>query len=72
MTHLPLTIRDRVDRAGAAIEQYGEDIEESNLIDFLADAMHWCRVSGHCFDKLLTTAANHFKTETLEETGVLP
>jgi len=47
-------------------------IEQEGLVDLLTDAMHWCRINGHDFDRLLETATKHYQTETIEETGVLP
>jgi hypothetical protein len=53
----------RVERCDTAIAGYGDDLPESNLIDFLADAMHWCEAKEHDFDRKLELARVHFTTE---------
>lgn len=65
---IALTNEDRARRAAEAIEAYSDDDNRSNLVDFLADAMHWCHLSGHCFDDVLDTARRHFDREITEET----
>jgi hypothetical protein len=59
--------RKRVERCDSAIKAYNDDLPESNLIDFLADALHWCKAKGHDFDKKLEMARNHFDAETPSE-----
>jgi hypothetical protein len=54
----------RVDRCDKALHAYSDDLPESNLIDFMADAMHWCQAKGHGFDKALAMARAHFDVET--------
>jgi hypothetical protein len=54
----------RVERCNRTIEAYGDDIAESNLIDFLADAMHWCETHGHSFRDKLRLAEEHHAAET--------
>jgi hypothetical protein len=39
----------------------------TGLIDFLADAMHWCRIRGHDFHALLDRASEHFSAEVFDE-----
>ena len=34
-----------------------------NLVDFLADAMHFCHIHGHSFEHTLDTARMHFDAE---------
>lgn len=58
-----LTKIDRAQRAGFTIRQYGDDVEESNLIDLLADAMHWCHHNGMDFERRLRTDRMHFDHE---------
>ncbi len=58
--------RQRVSRCRTAIVRYGDDLPESNLIDFIADAMHFCRSSSLEFDRLLATARLHFEVEQTE------
>jgi hypothetical protein len=67
-----LKIKDRCIRAEQALAAYSDDDPATNLVDFLADAMHWCRVEGHDFAALLDTAEMHFETEMIEEKGLLP
>lgn len=57
----------RVARCETAIAGYGDDLPESNLIDFLSDAMHWCQASGLDFDAKLDMARGHFSAETSGE-----
>ena len=65
---IALTNKDRARRAADAIEAYTDDDMRSNLVDFLADAMHWCHIHGHCFDDVMYTARRHFDAELIEET----
>lgn len=53
----------RVERCEAAIQGYSDDLPESNLIDLMADAMHWCKAKGQDFESLLASARTHFDTE---------
>ena len=55
---------ERARRAADSIARYGDDIDEANLIDFLADALHWCRQYGHDFERCLRLARDHFHAET--------
>lgn len=59
-----MTNPERARRAARSISEYGDDIDESNLIDFLADAMHWCRQYGQDFERCLRLAREHFEAET--------
>jgi hypothetical protein len=48
----------------AVLERYEPDGSlEENLIDLLADAMHWCHQHRHSFDALLITARMHIEFE---------
>ncbi len=38
--------QQRADRCQQAITAYSDDDDHSNLVDFLADAMHYCHVRG--------------------------
>ncbi len=69
---MTLTILERVHRAEKAIVHYSDDDVYTGILDFIADAMHWCHVRGRDFESLLDMARNHFETETIEETGELP
>ena len=53
----------RAERCDKAIDAYGNDLPESNLIDFLADAMHYCDVTGLDFHILLMRAGSHYLAE---------
>lgn len=59
----PPTSGQRAVRVNRTIVTYGEDIAESNLIDLLSDAMHWCRSHGQEFSSFLATAAEHYQAE---------
>ena len=65
---IALTNEDRARRSAGAIEAYSDDDTRTNLVDFLADAMHWCHLNGHCFEDVLDTARMHFEAEITEET----
>lgn len=65
---IALTNKERAQRAYEAIEAYSNDDTRSNLVDFLADAMHWCHLNGHCFDDVMDTGRMHFESELIEET----
>ena len=41
-----MTNSTRALRAGKALTEYGDDVNESNLIDFLADVIHWAETHG--------------------------
>ena len=57
----------RADRADKAISQYGDDLKQSNLIDFLVDAMHWCDQNGEDFHISLAQACRHYIHELNDE-----
>lgn len=56
------TNHERAERFAAILPQYPED-ERTNLIDLLADAMHWCCEAGEDFDEILRMAEMHFTAE---------
>lgn len=64
-----LTNNDRAERAHLAIDAYGDDIPESNLIDLLADAMHWCEQEELNFKRLLQMASQHYLCELIDADG---
>ena len=41
--------QQRANRCQTMLAAYGDDMIESNLIDFLADAMHWCDANSGDF-----------------------
>lgn len=57
----------RAKRADNAIENYGSDVCESNLIDFLTDSMHWCDAYGADFHICLAQACRHYIHELNDE-----
>ena len=65
---IALTNEGRARRSAEAIEAYSDDDTRTNLVDFLADALHWCHLNGHCFEDVLDTARMHFEAELTEET----
>jgi hypothetical protein len=54
----------RIERAAAAIGTYDEYGEE--LIDLLADLLHWAERNGHDFDDALRIARGHYEAERAE------
>ncbi|MDP1798631.1 MAG: hypothetical protein Q8K78_14150 [Planctomycetaceae bacterium] len=58
----------RAARAGCILIQHrhGEDLH-SSLVDFLADAMHWCDAHGEDFHRALAQAARHFLYELIDQ-----
>jgi hypothetical protein len=56
--------RKRASRADEAITRYGDDVSESNLIDLLTDAMHWCDQYGEDFARMLALAFQHYLSES--------
>jgi len=61
--------RDRAARCLKAIRRYDTDSNPRTcLIDFLADAMHWCRRKDYDFHDLLDRASEHFTAEVFDET----
>lgn len=64
---MTLTNQQRSDRCRKAIASYTDDDTYTNLVDFLADAMHWCHLNEHSFEDALNTALMHFDAETSED-----
>jgi hypothetical protein len=69
---MTLSTQERAVRCQQALTAYSDDDAHTNLVDFLADVMHFCRSNALDFDALLQTAAHHYQTEIIEQTGVLP
>jgi hypothetical protein len=61
------TNQQRADNAWQSIAHYGDDLPESNLIDFLTDAMHWCDANGRDFHIALAQACRHYINELNED-----
>jgi hypothetical protein len=66
---MTLSNQERAVRCQQAITAYSDEDTYTNLVDFLADAMHWCRVNGHSFLAAFETAVMHFEAETTGETS---
>jgi hypothetical protein len=68
--HIAQQNRRRAARSSMALRRYDSDGSPyTGLIDFLADAMHWCRLKGHDFHDLLDRASEHYAAEILDETS---
>lgn len=63
---MTLSIQQRAERCQQAIRDYSDDDFATNLVDFLADAMHWCRINDRDFDDMLDSAVVHFDAEVHE------
>jgi hypothetical protein len=50
----------RADRCEQAITAYSDDDSFTNLVDLLADAMHWCDCTGQDFHIALAQACRHY------------
>ena len=60
-------IPKRVARCQAALDRYNNDCPFTNLIDLMADAMHWCDATGQDFHYALCVAGKHFIAELNDE-----
>jgi hypothetical protein len=60
---MTLSNQQRADRCEQAVAAYSDDDTYTNLVDFLADAIHWCHVNGHRFQAAFDTALMHFDAE---------
>jgi len=60
---MTLSNQERAIRCQQAITAYSDDDTYTNLVDFLADAMHYCHFQGHSFHDALDTALMHFDAE---------
>lgn len=57
----------RAERCREALIAYANDGLFTNLIDLLADAMHWCDESGEDFHYALCVAGKHYLAELNNE-----
>jgi len=57
----------RAGNCADAIARYGDDLMETNLIDFPADAMHWCDAETTDFHGILAQACRHYINELNDE-----
>lgn len=60
---MTLTNQQRAARCQQAIASYSDDDLYTNLVDFLADAIHWCHQGGYSIADALDTALMHFDAE---------
>jgi len=63
---MTLTNEQRAERCGKALADYSNDDSCTNLVDWLADAMHWCDCNGHDFADVMDSAFMHFNAEIAE------
>lgn len=59
--------RDRAAHCLKAITAYSQDDAFTTLIDFLADAMHFCDCTGYDFFLALAQACRHYIHELNDE-----
>jgi hypothetical protein len=58
--------RYRAHRCDKALRHYDTDFDTKTcLIDFLADARHWCDRQGESYSALDRTAHEHYSAEAL-------
>jgi len=60
---MTLSNQQRAIRCQQAITAYSDDDTCTNLVDFLADAMHFCHIHGHSFHDAIDTALMHYEAE---------
>jgi hypothetical protein len=62
------TTKQRAARCGRVLSRYGTDDDpEMCLVDFLADARHWCDRNAESFWELDRKAHQHYLAEIHEE-----
>lgn len=64
---MTLTNKERVTRCEQALISYSDDDTYTNLVDWLADALHWCRSNNHDIGAAMDTARLHFDAEMMQE-----
>jgi hypothetical protein len=57
----------RVERCDAVLRHYSDDDVFTGLVDFLADAMHWCDATASEFHYALALAGKHYIAELNDE-----
>jgi hypothetical protein len=60
---MTLSNQQRADRCQKAITGYSDDDTYTNLVDLLADAMHFCHANGHSVADIFDTALMHFEAK---------
>lgn len=59
-----ITNRERAERFHAAIRSYNDEWDvDTNLIDLLADARHWCDREGRSYAEFDRLAYQHYVAE---------
>jgi hypothetical protein len=59
--------QQRADRCHQGITAYSDGDDITSLVDFLADAMHWCDRTGQDFHLALAQACRHYIHELNEQ-----
>ena len=66
----------RADRCERALATYPDADPFTNLVDLLADAMHWCDLTGQDFHLALAQACRHylheFNDQQIDERRMIP
>jgi hypothetical protein len=62
-----LHFQHQASRCAEALQHYGADDPALNLIDLLADAMHWCDANGQEFHLLYAVANCQYVHNRLNE-----
>ena len=66
----------RADRCEQALAAYSDADQFTNLVDLLADAMHWCDLTGQDFHLALAQACrnylNEFNDQQIDERRMIP
>jgi hypothetical protein len=57
----------RASRFEKVVAIYGDDEPDTNLIDLLTDARHWCDLNGQSFWELDRRAHQHYLAELNDE-----
>jgi hypothetical protein len=60
---MTFTNKQRAKRCAKALAGYSGDDHYTNLVDWLADAMHWCHQNDHDMADALDSALMHFDAE---------
>ena len=63
---MTLSNHKRAMRCLHAITAYSDDDARTNLVDFLADARHWCDQHGENYAELDRIAYQHYLVELVE------
>lgn len=67
---MPFTNKNRAARCAKVLARYRTgDTKTDCLVDFLADARHWCDRNGQDYARLDRLAYDHYIAEVNEERG---